>query len=604
MLQAKLTTRVTLITATILLAIALLSSLYLSHRNQAQDRIATQQQLLQFQVAANQIQNQVIQLQQLRSRDNPQSNRDLLKTLEQSSVSLTEVASLALKSADDLLQTSLLELMDQLNLYQKKLNELVLIQEQQLQTQTSLSTETRELEDYLKQQNAVYLFSLFTDMQARQLQYRITLDPDTAQQAAVLGARIIEALPDSELPVEDLPAAAAKLKRQQSLFSQLVQQLSTGKALQQQLETTFARLAPLGASMNTQITQDINSDSWTTEWMFALTLILIACGVYFLFATIIHGYERKHKELLSAAVAIRNGPTHNLDHLIQSLDQVAGQQRQRQELLQQLAAELQTPPKAAALDQRSSKALHNQLEQIGREGQHRTSQLEQIEQNCEHTAHTSQQAHTQLLESETTLQNMTRSIQQLTDQIGSASQGITQLAENSQSIGAVVDMITTITSQTNLLALNAAIEAARAGEHGRGFAVVADEVRSLATKTAGAAEDIKRQVADIQKSAETSVDMMTLSQKMVEERVRESTAASEQLQRITTAIADVNQQLSQIQDSAHEASHDSAQHHKHLRAQEQELLHSLEQILDRQHQSSAQQASLALCRELQALNRP
>ena len=336
MLQAKLTTRVTLITATILLAIALLSSLYLSHRNQAQDRIATQQQLLQFQVAANQIQNQVIQLQQLRSRDNPQSNRDLLKTLEQSSVSLTEVASLALKSADDLLQTSLLELMDQLNLYQKKLNELVLIQEQQLQTQTSLSTETRELEDYLKQQNAVYLFSLFTDMQARQLQYRITLDPDTAQQAAVLGARIIEALPDSELPVEDLPAAAAKLKRQQSLFSQLVQQLSAGKALQQQLETTFARLAPLGASMNTQITQDINSDSWTTEWMFALTLILIACGVYFLFATIIHGYERKHKELLSAAVAIRNGPIHNLDQLIQSLDQVAGQQRQRQELLQQI----------------------------------------------------------------------------------------------------------------------------------------------------------------------------------------------------------------------------------------------------------------------------
>ena len=102
---------------------------------------------------------------------------------------------------------------------------------------------------------------------------------------------------------------------------------------------------------------------------------------------------------------------------------------------------------APSLDQRSSKALHNQLEQIGREGQHRTSQLEQIEQNCEHTAHTSQQAHTQLLESETTLQNMTRSIQQLTDQIGSASQGITQLAENSQSIGAVVDMITTITSQ-------------------------------------------------------------------------------------------------------------------------------------------------------------
>lgn len=603
MLQANTSARVKLITVAILVAIALLSSQYISHRNQAREHIDAQQQMLRFLTTANQIQSQVIQLQQLRSADTPAANRSLLKTLEQNSQALTDVASVSFKSANDYLQTSILGLIDQLGRYQQKLNELVSIQEKQLQAQTDLQTETQALEAYLKEQNAIYLFSLFTDMQARQLQYRITLNRDIARQANTLSQQIISEIPNSELPAQDLQAAAEKVTLQQKLFSRLTKHLTTGKALQTELENAFAQLAPLSAEMNTHITQGISSDSWSSEILFAITLVLIACGVYFLFATITHGFERKQKALLSVAVSIRNGPVQNLDELEQLLDQVAEQQRQRQTILNQLVTDLQNPP-ATTLDNQFSGSLETKLEQLNQDYQHTTTSLAQIDQHCQETVHACEDARTHLNASETTLEEMTGNIQQLTEQIGAAAQHITQLAQNSQSIGAVVDMITNITSQTNLLALNAAIEAARAGENGRGFAVVADEVRSLATKTASAAEDIKSQVAHIQTAAEAGVDLMSQSQQLVEKRVQESTSACEQLNHLIQAMNLVNMQMEQVRCITQQAHQGTQDKQGQLHSLQQDLLKAIEQMLNRQQDNRGQRSALALSQELLSLNRP
>ncbi len=116
----------------------------------------------------------------------------------------------------------------------------------------------------------------------------------------------------------------------------------------------------------------------------------------------------------------------------------------------------------------------------------------------------------------TTMDNNTRMIQELATNIGNATDVINRLNECSDSIGHILDVIRGIAEQTNLLALNAAIEAARAGEQGRGFAVVADEVRTLASRTQQSTQEIQVIIEQLQQGASEAVDIMGDSSKEVQ----------------------------------------------------------------------------------------
>ncbi|ELR66508.1 Methyl-accepting chemotaxis protein [Photobacterium marinum] len=131
---------------------------------------------------------------------------------------------------------------------------------------------------------------------------------------------------------------------------------------------------------------------------------------------------------------------------------------------------------------------------------------------------------------------------QIDSSVKESTEIVNQLREYSNEIGTVVDVITGISEQTNLLALNAAIEAARAGEQGRGFAVVADEVRSLAAKTQQSTVDIQELISRLQEQAQQADNFM----KSNSELINESLDITRQVGEAFTTISDSVAQISEL----------------------------------------------------------
>ncbi|NTS78134.1 methyl-accepting chemotaxis protein [Catenovulum sp. SM1970] len=143
-------------------------------------------------------------------------------------------------------------------------------------------------------------------------------------------------------------------------------------------------------------------------------------------------------------------------------------------------------------------------------------------------------------------------IQNLSHKIEDAARVIDQLSENTETIGGVLDVIRSIAEQTNLLALNAAIEAARAGEHGRGFAVVADEVRSLASRTQQSTSEIQNMIEELQNGTSKAVTVMNESRSQASDVVTQASQTEQALQQINDAIARASEKSLEIASSANE----------------------------------------------------
>ncbi|GAA0692824.1 methyl-accepting chemotaxis protein [Marinobacterium maritimum] len=233
------------------------------------------------------------------------------------------------------------------------------------------------------------------------------------------------------------------------------------------------------------------------------------------------------------------------------------------EKIQQLVREVHTAVNSLSTSTESMKQVVTRTHEDAHMQKGETSQaaaaihemaaaVQQVAGSAAQAAESAREAGNESVNGQTVVERTIDSINRLADDVNRSAEVIGSLDSDADKIGTVINVIRDIAEQTNLLALNAAIEAARAGEQGRGFSVVADEVRTLATRTQQSTDEIQRMIESLQNGARRAVTEMQNSQAQSQETIVQADTARSSLQQITHSVSNITEMNTQIASAAEE----------------------------------------------------
>ncbi len=241
------------------------------------------------------------------------------------------------------------------------------------------------------------------------------------------------------------------------------------------------------------------------------------------------------------AVSGNDEPAHLLTALATMQTQLQSTIRGISESAQQLASAAEEMSSVMEQSTRGLQAQNDEIEQAATAVTEMSAAVDEVAGNAVSSAEASKASDEDSKHGHYQISETISSIQNLVDEVLGASNKAEGLAVQAQDISKVLEVIRGIAGQTNLLALNAAIEAARAGEAGRGFAVVADEVRSLAQRTQDSTEEIEQMITGIQQGTQDTVEALNSSAEHAGQTLQRANSAGSALEKITAAISQISQ---------------------------------------------------------------
>jgi methyl-accepting chemotaxis protein len=332
-----------------------------------------------------------------------------------------------------------------------------------------------------------------------------------------------------------------------------------------QMNTVLAKLVEI----NTQQMNEANkaaTDQYASAFNMVVGLLIVATILTMLFAWLLtKSITQPIAAALNAAEEIAEGDltrtikADGTDEAGRLLAAMLKMQSKLRDTLQRISGSATQLASAAeelnAVTDESARGLsqqNNEIEQAATAVNEMTSAVEEVARNAVSTSEASKNATTSASDGRDLVQETVSAIERMSGDVQSTATLIGNLADESRDIGKVLDVIRGLADQTNLLALNAAIEAARAGEAGRGFAVVADEVRALAHRTQQSTSEIERMIGSIQGGTEQAVNSMRSSTERAESTLNIAKGAGMALDTINVAVVEINERNLVIASAAEE----------------------------------------------------
>ncbi|WP_114417512.1 methyl-accepting chemotaxis protein [Marinospirillum perlucidum] len=329
--------------------------------------------------------------------------------------------------------------------------------------------------------------------------------------------------------------------------------------------------AVLGAvTMNISL-EDVNNEanSFSIK-LFTLAVIIsfILLGIVYIFVRlfITNPLHQMTKGMQEVARGGKNSLQHQLE--VKGQDEIGQASSAFNQVLQRFATlveairnsvtgmqgSVERLAEVADTTSRAATSQQDQTDQVATAMNEMTATVQEVSQSAVSAADSAQNARDRAANGKEVVMQTIAMINTLARDIQEADSVIQEVESNTENIGVVLQVIRDVAEQTNLLALNAAIEAARAGEAGRGFAVVADEVRNLAQRTQDSTQDIEDQVARLQEKTRKAVEVMQHSRKQAEEGMQQASQGDEALDTITEGVDSISDMTSQIASAAEEQS--------------------------------------------------